>query len=256
MSFFNKILATIGIGSASVDTKLSQSSIKTGEDVEGIIEIKGGNIDQNIEEIYLTINTNYEKEEDDKVIHKQAIISTIKLNEPFVIMPEETKTIPFKLQIPIDTPISVGSSKVWIQTGVDIKGAIDPTDRDMVNILPNDMVEETIKLFSQLGFKLRKVKNEAAPYKLRKRLPFVQEFEFIPTSGSYHGKFDEVELVFFPIDKTKLEVIIEVDRRAKGLAGLFSEALDMDESIIRFTIHDFEMPTIKETFEDILVRHS
>ncbi|MGM0873857.1 MAG: sporulation protein [Bacillota bacterium] len=96
ISFFNKILASIGIGPASVDTKLSQSSIKAGDEVEGIVEDKGGSIEQNIDEIYLTINTNYEKEEDDKVIHKQAVISPIKFNEPFVIMPEETKTIPFK----------------------------------------------------------------------------------------------------------------------------------------------------------------
>lgn len=256
MSFFNKILASIGIGSAKVDTKLSQSLIKAGEDVEGIIEIKGGSTEQNIDEIYLTINTNYEKEEDDKVVQKQAVISTIKLNEPFVIMPEETKTIPFKFQIPIDTPVSVGSTKVWIQTGIDIKGSVDPTDRDIVTILPHSMVEETMNVFSQLGFKLRKVKNEAASYKLRKRLPFIQEFEFVPTSGTYYGKFDEVELVFFPIDEKKLEVIIEVDRRARGLAGLFSEALDMDETIIRFTLHEDEMPGLKNTIDDVLRKHS
>jgi sporulation-control protein len=256
MSFFNKVLASIGIGSAKVDTKLSQSSIKVGEEAEGIVEVKGGSIEQNIDEIYLTINTTYEKESDDKIIHKQAVISTIKLNEPFVIMPEELKTIPFKIKIPMDTPISTGSSKVWIQTGVDIKGSVDPTDRDMIDILPSDMVEEAMSVFSQLGFKLRKVKNEAAPYKIRKRLPFIQEFEFVPTSGPYYGKFDEIELIFFQIDETKLEVIMEVDRRARGLAGLFSEALDMDESLIQFTIQDYELPTIKATFNDVLMKHS
>lgn len=255
MSFFNKILASIGIGSSSVDTKLSQSSIKVGDEVEGIVEVKGGSIEQKIDEINLTINTNYEKEEDDKIIHKQAVISTIKLNEPFVIMPEETKTIPFKIQIPIDTPISAGSSRVWIKTGIDIKGSVDPTDSDVITILPHEIVEETMKVFTQLGFNLRKVKNEAASYKFRKRLPFIQEFEYVPTSGTFYGKFDEVELVFFPIDETKLEVIIEVDRRAKGLAGLFSEALDMDESFIRFTIHEYDLPTLKDTINEVLIKH-
>ncbi|WP_299093454.1 sporulation protein [uncultured Metabacillus sp.] len=255
MSLFNKILASVGIGSAKVDTKLAQSSIKAGEEVDGIVEIKGGNIEQKVDEVYLTINTTYEKEDDDKVVHKQAVISTIKLNEPFVIMPGETKTIPFKLEVPLDTPISAGASKVWVQTGVDIKGSVDPSDRDMLEILPHDMMDEALKVFSELGFTLRKVKNEEASYKIRKRLPFIQEFEFIPNSGQYYEKFDEVELIFFPLNEEKLEIIIEVDRRSKGLAGLFSEALDMDESIIRFSLNKHEMPTLKATFIDILKKH-
>lgn len=255
MSFFNKVLASIGIGAASVDTKLSNSSIKAGEVVDGIVEVKGGNIEQKIDEIYLTINTTYEKEVDDKIVQKQAVISTIKLNEPFVIMPEEIKTIPFTFLLPLDTPISAGSSKVWIQTGIDIKGAVDPTDRDMVTVLPHDMVDETLNVLSQLGFKLRKVKNEASSYKLQNRLPFIQEFEFVPGPGTYLGKFDEVELMFLPINDNKLEVIIEVDRRARGLAGLFSEAFDMDETIIRFTWQRSEKSTVKKTIDDILKKH-
>lgn len=256
MAFFNKVLASIGIGAAKVDTKLSQSSIKAGDVVEGMVEIKGGSIEQNIDEIYLSINTTYEKEVDDKIVHKQASIATIKLNEPFVIMPEATKTIPFQFQLPINTPISAGSTKVWLQTGVDIKGAMDPTDKDMVTVLPHDLVDETLKVFSLLGFTIRKVKNEAASNKLRNSLPFIQEFEFVPTSGTYYGKFDEVELVFFPINEKKLEIMMEVDRRAKGLTGLLSAAFDMDESIIRFTLDESDLPSFRNRIEEILKKYS
>ncbi|HZH62969.1 MAG TPA: sporulation protein [Metabacillus sp.] len=256
MSFFNKILASVGVGSAKVDAKLSDSNIIVGDKVEGIIEVKGGNIEQSIDEIYLTINTNYEKEEDDKVAHKQAVIATVKLNEPFVVMPGETKTIPFTFQLPLDTPLTLGSTKVWLQTGVDIKGAIDPTDRDMVNIHPHHLVEKTLTALKELGFTLRKVKNEAASYKVRKRLPFVQEFEFIPTSGSFYGKLDEVELMFSLIDDKSLEVIVEVDRKSRGITGLFSEALDLDESLVKFTLHEDEIVNIKEVIEEILNKHS
>lgn len=255
MSFFNKMLASVGIGSSKVDTKLAQSSIQIGEDVEGIVEVKGGSVEQAIEEIYLTVNTNYEKEDDDRIIHKQAVISTVKLNEPFIIMPGETKTIPFQFKLPLDTPISAGLSKVWIQTGIDIKGSVDPTDRDIVNVLPNNLMEETLSVFNRLGFAMKKVKNEAASYKIRKRLPFIQEFEFVPTGGTYYKKFDEVEVIFFPTSETKMDVLIEVDRRARGISGLFSEALDLDESIIRFTIQKEDLPRLQETIEKILVNH-
>lgn len=256
MSFFNKILASVGIGSAKVDAKLVESTIRVGESVEGMIEVKGGNIEQSIDEIYLTINTNYEKEDDDRVINKQAVIATIKLNEPFVIMPEETKTFPFRFDLPLDTPISASSSQVWLQTGVDIKGSVDPTDRDMVTILPHQLMDRVLNTFSELGFSLRKVKNEEASYRLRKRLPFVQEFEFIPTSGSYYSKFDEVEVLLFLIDDKTMEVVIEVDRRARGIAGLFSEALDLDESIIKFTLYENELPQVKSKIKQILDSHS
>ncbi|WP_226666703.1 sporulation protein [Metabacillus litoralis] len=256
MSFFNKILASVGIGSSKVDTKLTHSSIRVGEDVEGIVEVTGGSVEQAIEEIYLTVNTNFEKEDDDRIIHTQAVISTVKLNEPFIIMPGEKKTIPFQFTLPLDTPISAGSTKVWIQTGIDIKGSVDPTDRDIVTILPNQLMEETLEAFQNLGFVMRKVKNEAASYKIRKRLPFIQEFELVPTEGPYYRKFDEVEVIFFPISETKMDVIIEVDRRSKGITGLLTEALDLDESIIKFTIQMEDVPSLRETIEDILSNHT
>lgn len=256
LSLFNKMLASIGIGSAKVDTKLSHASIKVGELVDGVVEIKGGNIEQKIDEIYLTLNTYYEKEVDDKKVQKQAVISTIKLNEPFVIMPEESKSIPVQFQLPIDTPISTGGSKVWIKTGMDIKGSIDPSDQDIINVLPHHLVEETLQIFNQLGFKLRKVKNEEASFKIRKRLPFIQEFEFVPTSGPYFRKFDEVEVIFFPIDDERIEIIIEVDRRARGFAGFLSEALDLDETITKITVSKSELATLKNKIETILEKNS
>lgn len=256
MSFFNKLLASVGIGSAKVDAKLSDSTIKAGDKVEGIIEVKGGNIEQSIDEIYLTLNTNYEKEEDDRIIHKQAVIAKVKLNEPFVIMPAETKSIPFMFELPLDTPMSIGSSKIWLQTGVDIKGSVDPTDRDIINIEPHQLVNKTLEALNELGFTLRNVKNEAASYKVRKRLPFVQEFEFIPTTGPFYKSLDEVEVMFSFIDESKVELFIEVDRRARGISGLFSEALDLDESMVRFTLHENEVGNIKVILQDILNKHS
>ncbi|WP_175639561.1 sporulation protein [Metabacillus schmidteae] len=256
MSFFNKMLASVGIGSAKVDAKLSGSTIRVGEKVEGIIEVKGGNIEQSIDELYLTVNTNYEKEENDRVVHKEAVIANIKLNEPFVIMPGETKTIPFTFELPLDTPITMGSSKVWLQTEADIKGSLDPSDRDIVIIDPHILVDKTLKALNDLGFSLRKVKNEAASYKVRKRLPFVQEFEFVPTTGQFNKKLDEVEIMFSPLNESNIEIFLEVDRKARGIGGLFSEALDLDESMVKFTLHENELGNIKEILQDILYKHS
>lgn len=45
MSFFNKMLASVGIGSAQIDTKLEKDRLKPGEMISGIIEVRGGNVE-------------------------------------------------------------------------------------------------------------------------------------------------------------------------------------------------------------------
>ena len=54
MSFFNKVFASVGIGAAKVDTKLEKDRVMPGEEVRGIVEIRGGNTEQNIDDIYLS----------------------------------------------------------------------------------------------------------------------------------------------------------------------------------------------------------
>lgn len=60
MSFVNKLLASVGIGSATVDTKIFRSELVPGEEVEGIVQIRGGNVEQQIDSIYLSLYTTYE----------------------------------------------------------------------------------------------------------------------------------------------------------------------------------------------------
>jgi sporulation-control protein len=53
MSLFNKVFASIGIGSATVDTKLEKDVFVPGEEIRGIVQIKGGRLEQLIDDIYL-----------------------------------------------------------------------------------------------------------------------------------------------------------------------------------------------------------
>ncbi|MCH1626341.1 sporulation protein [Ferdinandcohnia quinoae] len=252
MSLFNKIFSSIGIGSAKVDTKLYQEKFEAGHEVTGIVEVIGGNTEQKIDEIYLSLLTTYVKESNDRKFNQQATIEKIRIVESFTIGVDERKEIPFSLKLPYDTPITMGKTKVWIQTGLDIKNALDPSDKDYIGIAPSPIISSILNAVYDLGFSLRKVDCEVAPYKFRSRLPFIQEFEFVPTNGAFRGKLDEVELVFFQKSSDTVEVIMEVDRRARGLAGLFSEALEMDESIIRFTVTSRDIPNIKQQLSNTI----
>ena len=53
MSIFNKVLASVGIGNAKVDTKLSDSTFMVGEMISGVTEVVGGNTSQSVESRFI-----------------------------------------------------------------------------------------------------------------------------------------------------------------------------------------------------------
>ncbi|QFT89022.1 Sporulation-control protein spo0M [Bacillus sp. THAF10] len=256
MSFFNKALASIGIGSAKVDTKLSSSMVKPGEILSGVVEITGGSTEQKIDEIYLSLLTNYIKESNDTKVQQQAVLEKMKIVDSFVISANEKKEIPFTFMLPHDTPISLGKTKVWLQTGLDIKNAIDPSDKDMIVVEPSPLIATILGAAEQLGFQLRKVESEAAPYKWKNRLPFIQEFEFYPTSGPFRGRLDEIEMIFLNISGSSVDLHLQVDRRARGLGSLLSEALNMDETFVKLRVTTQDLHGFKQQLEQTIQRYS
>ncbi|MEO2075382.1 MAG: sporulation protein [Bacillus sp. (in: firmicutes)] len=256
MSFFNKVFASVGIGAASVDTKLEKDTYMPGETVQGVVEVKGGKVDQQIDEIYLSLNTTYLKESDDRKYNVTASIDRFRLTTPFTIKSNEKKEIPFTFQLPYDTPLSIGRSKVWVTTGLDIKGGIDPSDKDYLKVMPNQLMTAVFNAVDNLGFRIREADCEEAPRRLRGRLPFVQEFEFVPTSGLFRGKLDELEVVFLSSGNGTLDMMFQVDRRARGLSGLFSEAMGMDETNVRLTVSNADLPNLQQKIQNVIQRYS
>lgn len=236
LSLFNKVLASIGVGAATVDTKLHKSSYTINETVTGVVEVTGGNTEQQIDAIYLTLYTSFVREIDDRKVNDQAALQNFQINEPFTIQANEKREIPFSFVLPTAVPVTAGQSRVWIHTGLDIKNAVDPKDTDYIDVQPTRLASSVLTAVQNLGFRVRKVDTEQAPSYLRNRMKVVQEFEFAPTNNTYRRYLDELELVFLEQSERSVEVLLQVDRRARGLGGFLSEALDMDESFIRLTL--------------------
>jgi sporulation-control protein len=55
-------------------------------------------------------------------------------------------------------------------------------------------------------------------------MPFVQAFEFVPTTGPFHGTWRELEIIAYRDDE-QLQLWFEIDRQKKGLGGLLSNLL-------------------------------
>ncbi|MEB3752004.1 sporulation protein [Geobacillus sp. FSL W8-0032] len=252
---FKKLLSSIGIGSATVDTKLAKAQYAQGETVEGVVEIRGGSVEQHIDKIDLALVTTYIREVDDHKFEEKAVLARHKVSDSLTIGPNETKTIPFRFTLPYDTPVTLGSSKVWLQTGLDIQMALDPQDRDYLTIEPHPLVTAFLEAARQLGFRLHHVQCEQAPRHWQPRLPFVQEFEFRPASGAFRGRLDELEAIFF-VSEHGVETILEIDRKARGLAGLLAEALDMDETLARFTYGPNDLASLPQLLANAIHRYS
>ena len=244
-----KMLASIGIGNTKVDTKLHHSRLTAGDIVSGVTQIVGGNVEQQIDTIYLTLYTTYLKEANDKKYYDKAVVARFTISEPFTIAAGEKREVPFSFNLPYTTPITRGKTKVWIQTELDIKLAVDPTDKDYIEVLPAPLAAEVIDAIRVLGFRMKSADCERAPYKLNSPLPFIQEFEYTATNAAYRRYLDELELTFINQSADHVELLLQIDRRARGLGGLFAEALDMDETYVRLTFKRSDMHTIKTTLQ-------
>ncbi|QDP41937.1 sporulation protein [Radiobacillus deserti] len=230
-----KWLASVGIGSAKVDTQLENDQLTPGESLKGKVVVVGGSTEQQIDRINLFVMTEALREYDDKKFYEDVVLHKFTLGEAFTIGEGERKEIDFAFTLPVQTPPTIGKTNVWIQTGLDIPSALDPKDRDYIKVHAHPLMSTVLDaLYSELKFSLRKVEMEYS-----KRLGFIQEFEFLP-SNDFRADLDELEAYFF-LKEDEMEVVLQVDRRAKGLGGLFAEALEMDESYARVTFSRSEI---------------
>ncbi|TMO60273.1 sporulation protein [Pseudoalteromonas aurantia] len=260
MSFFKKVLGTVGIGAAKVDAILEYNQIAPGEEISGTVKIVGGKIEQEINKIDLNVVCNYtvEKENDDGesvTINKNHTLAKYHINESFTISPSEEKLIPFAFDLALEAPITVGQSRTWLTTNLDIDMALDKSDKDFIHVTPTELQQAVIDSLEELGFKLYESDCEGIESASFSRLPFVQELEFKTISGDFHGRFDEVEIVFFNRGE-QLEVIFEIDRKAKGLMGFFAEALDLDESNARLVVTEDDIEDLEDHIYTILEANS
>ena len=125
-SCFHKLLRSIGIGSARIDTVLKDSTVVPGSYLRGEVRITGGNAAQEIECIYMALVTDYEIEVDDSAVNRSFQLAKTRLCDRFVVQEGQELVMPYSILVPLYTPVSMGKSKVWVQTGLDIKSAVNP----------------------------------------------------------------------------------------------------------------------------------
>jgi len=222
---FKNFLASIGIGKAKVDTILLTERLTPGEPFVIEVVIKGGDVEQYLNGIELAVmaTAKGEIEVDDEEVEvnkslvlqhwAQALDLTIAANQ--VITRQFTLTL--HPEMPVTTIGSAGRSKVWLQTGLDIKSGIDGSDKDMLAIEPTATQLAVLRSVENSGFNLFKVDIESGQvsgHGFHSQLPCYQEFEFKPSASSLFG-INELEVTFVN-DGNHTGVLLEVDRAFRG----------------------------------------
>lgn len=231
MSLFKKTLASLGIGSAKVDSILQQEVLVPGDVVRVVIHVYGGATEQHIDHVDLKLCCRYISEREERQPHTEGplkrkvplnyVLDKWQLPYSFTIHPGEERTFEIEMNVPHNTPVTIGDSKVWLETALDIDLAIDPKDKDMLTVKPDVVMDRIFSELEELGLRIRKVECEAAK---GFAMPFVQEFEFVPTTGPFHGTWRELEIMAYR-DEQQLQLWFEIDRQKKGVGGLLSNLL-------------------------------
>ena len=219
---FKKILASVGIGAAKVDTVLETEHLQPGQKFNAVIVIKGGDVDQEISGLDLALMTRVKVESDDGEYFTNHVIEKWRITDIGMIAAGAEKHIPFEARLHSETPITeinagYNQSHVWLETGLDIDLALDPTDRDALHIYPNDAVSTLMEAMNRLGFSLVKADVEKGYLKaptFQSHSGCYQELEYRPNSRSLFG-LQEIELSFVP-EAHKTHVLIELDRAFRG----------------------------------------
>lgn len=213
MGFLKKMLVAVGVGNASVDAQVHSNTVRVGGQVTGVIVVRGGAIEQRIERINLGLATRY-KADDNYMTHQ---LSREQVVPGFNLRPGEVREFPFSISVPVNTPLSLPGTQVWLATDADIAGAVDPGDQDHLQILPSAEAETLIAAAQRLGFNLSGSEVEYHHGQI------VQELAFRPPYGQYN--IAEIEMMMFP-SMGGLDVILEVDRRATGMASFFTSEFE------------------------------
>ncbi|WP_394202994.1 sporulation protein [Shewanella waksmanii] len=220
-----KILASVGIGKATVDAILLDDQLRAGDDFTVEVVIKGGEVEQALNGLEFAIMAQAKAEQklgDDEVkYNKSVVLQSWKPMLKQTIGANETLTRQFKLhlhpEVPATSLFGQRIAKVWLQTGLDIKNGIDGSDKDPLTIVPSNTQLAVLEMIENSGYRLFKSDIEAGGIRTREfssHLPCYQEYEFKPESRSFFGA-KELEVTFVD-NGQETGVLIEIDRAFIG----------------------------------------
>lgn len=237
----SRLLSRLGIGAATVDTRLPETAFTPGETVEATVEIEGGRSEQTIDAIYFALLSR-----DDGT----RVIGEFQVTEPFTLGPNESRTVETELTVPPWTPITRGDRRVWLKTDLDVAWSVDPDDEDGIEVVPGPYLEAVLAAVDELGFEFRD-STLREPAWLEDR-PFAQAIRFEPRKAAYRDDLDGLTIVSVPRE-TELRTVIEIDEQEEA-EGTADVRYDSQEVFHTFDTTDPAM--VRRQLESTIDQHT
>ena len=240
---FKKLLASVGIGKAKVDTYVLSESLRPGGECELNVVIRGGgSVAQDINGLTLSLCTNAKSETEmgdtEVTTYHTKVISSMALTpqdfgmHSSELQPDEVFEYSLNIVLDDETPVTAfanSTSKVWIATGLDIDKGLDSSDKDFLVVHPTEFQQTILNIMEELGYRLFKVDVESGVLRgngFQSTIGCYQEFEFKGASGFFSTT--EVEISFVNT-RDSVGVLLEKDRFLGGDA-YYSRVFDVHAS--------------------------
>ncbi|MBG9792494.1 SpoOM family protein [Paenibacillus dendritiformis] len=237
MSMFNRFLASAMYEGSQIDTLLERGRYAPGEQMRGIVKLRGGPLSRRIEGIHLILQTDYAEPHLPQGISRACTLMRYPVCSYVCAGPLETKELPFCIQLPAHLPLTIGETSVWLQTVMENGEAREPSDEDRIEVIPSVEQSIVIDAVNRLGFRLRSI--HCLPWDGSGFPSFMQPFEFVAAS-SFQDLISGLRLVFWRGEEgMELYVYTETaweEMRLKPLAG----PIEADHRIKHYNLSDME----------------
>ncbi|MCG5472665.1 sporulation protein [Micromonospora sp. LAH09] len=231
---FKRLMKAMGVGGPSVETVLVNPNCRPGGQLEGHIQVVGGDHQVDIDHVTLGLVTRVEVESGDNDYDTTQEFRRQQVTGAFRLESGQRHDIPFRFDVPWETPVTelygqhLHGMTMGLRTELEVARAVDKGDLDAVSVHPLPAQERLLDALLRLGFRFNRADVERGHiYGVRQTLPFYQEIEFSP-APQYARSINQLEVTFVA-DAQQMQVVLEVDKRG----GVFTEGRD---AFGRFTV--------------------
>lgn len=153
---YKKVLHRVNFEDVSIEAKLEKSHYMVGEQVNGVVEVRSGSHEADLGYLYLYLKSEYVKNPSQPLVRTEAKLDKFIIGQPFHMQAGQVVHIPFSIALPFNTPITYGSAKVFIHTGLDVHAGDDPEDIDYIEVGPSLFQEKVFRVVESLGYEKKR----------------------------------------------------------------------------------------------------
>jgi sporulation-control protein len=223
---FQKVMASFGQGGATVDARILDRHVLPGGTLHGEVILVGGQVDQEVESLAVTLLARVEHGEKDTAGETTDLpFQNVQLAGRELVRAGSQIKVPFEVQMPWETPVTTVFGKfltgmaVGLQTNLNLaRTVVDPQDVDAIPIEPVPAQHRILDALTRIGFQFRDanlVKNRIDG--VDQQLPFFQEINFTP-SPAFTSVFNELAVSFLARPRD-VQVVLDVQKRVRVLKG-------------------------------------